>query len=129
MIVNLPRSDQALMKVTAKARNWSKHLFMGRPFRVCEIEIPAGIAIDDVEVIAEACNRNGEAVESAVILRTPKIKPIAPVIETEIPVQETQETLPKAKKKRTKRNQEIAPTAELVDEDESQGSATGNELG
>ena len=130
MIVNLPRSDQALMKVTARARNWSKHQYVGRPFRVCEIAIPAEIADAEVEVIAEPCNRQGESVDVSVVVRaaTKIVEKSKVALETLV---ESASDLPlQTKKKRAKRNQEIILTVEpIADSEQSQGSASDNELG
>ncbi len=134
MIVNLPRSEQALMKVTARARNWSKHQYVGRPFRVCEIVIPAEIAVEEVEVVAESYNRQGESVDAPVVLRAatkfvdkPKDQSIEDIaVEVKPSIDYSSQT----KKKRVKRNQEITPAVEsIADSEPSQGSASDNELG
>ncbi len=138
MIVNLPRSDQALMKVTARARNWSKHQYVGRPFRVCEIAVPIEIAAAEVEVIAEPCNRLGEAVDDPIVLRTatiiaeiPAEKPVENIVgEVESLIDSAFDLLLKTKKKRSKRKQEITPAVDFVaDNAISQGNASDNELG
>ncbi len=126
MIVNIPRSDQALMKMTARTPNWSHHQFVGRPFRVWEVAIPTGIVPEDVEIIAEPCNRQGETIETPIVIREAIKKPVQKiVVETPIEID-----LPmKGKKKRFKQNREIVPTFENEDGSPSQGCAADNDLG
>lgn len=106
MRVNLPRNDQPLTKVVARAGEWSIKRYLGPLQRECELPIPEGIDPKEVEVTAEGCDDSGKPVEPAVVLKA-ATKPKAPVPVIE-PIQETKQK-PKPERRKPKwRDQEIA---------------------
>jgi hypothetical protein len=122
MRLSLPQGDHALLKVTAKAGNWSKKLCVGRPFTPCELVIDEGIDEREVEVAGVPCNRKGEAIGPEVLLKVASkvIKPITVEAQPQPPLE------PKPKKKRAKRGQEIAPP-KSADVTRSQASTDNDE--
>lgn len=105
MRFNLPRSEQPLMKVTARAGEWSSKKYLSRLSRECEIAIPQTISPDEVEVTAEACDDSGKPVEPAVLLKAakPKAVPVGPA-----PAEDPnpKRVRPKAERRKTKRRVE-----------------------
>jgi hypothetical protein len=127
MKLSLPQSDQALLRVTAKAGNWSKKVCVGRPFTYCEIVIDEGIDERDVEVVAEPCNRKGEVVESVVVLKA-AVKAKTTEVKAQTKPQPRPSLEPKPKKKRVKRGQEIAPPKSAdLDSTRSQAGTVNDE--
>ena len=73
MKVNLPRTDHLLTRLTASVGSWSRKVYVGRPYRDHDIEIPAGIDETEVEVIAEPCDGKGVAADR-IVLKAGKAK-------------------------------------------------------
>jgi len=118
MRVNLPRTDHPLTKVTASAGNWTTGMYAGRPYRDCEIKVPAEIDEAEVEVVAEPCDRKGTPVER-IVIKVGKPKSVVQTRETSEPVTQSAESAAelKPRKKRAKRGHEIAQPVELTDLD------------
>ena len=114
MQINLPRNEQPLTKVVAKAGEWSIKRYLSPSQRTCDLSIPEGIDPREVEVTAEGCDDSGKPVEPAVVLKAatkPKAPP--PVIE---PTQETKQK-PKPERRKPKwRDQEIVRDERLQEQ-------------
>jgi hypothetical protein len=72
MRFHLTRSDCPLMKLTARAGNWSCKRYLGPFTKEYELTLPEGINPDELEVTTEACDQSGKPLEQPVILKAAK---------------------------------------------------------
>ena len=63
MRFTVPSTDHPIVRVIAKVGAWSNRWHMNRSRRECEVVIPAGIDLADVEVLTEFCDEAGKVLE------------------------------------------------------------------
>lgn len=116
MKCQVPLMDHPLVKVTAKAGQWSAKRYLSRAHRDCEIPIPEGVNQDEVEITAEGCDDVGNPVAPPITIK-PARRP-SETTEKVSPPTPSRTTKPKSERRKAERQE--AKTEDAQDQSKSE---------
>ncbi len=99
MNVRLPQSVSNLVRLTLKGQNFSVTGLYDQSHKSVDLELPAGVTEDEVEVTAVFCNGRGQPVDEPQTLKHATVKPRAPQVKPVAPKPPEVKVEPKAEAK------------------------------